>query len=59
MESGHVVVDALRRIELADITGDLARRSGFEGVVDLLKTAQHGAGTNIYLVGFHYVEDAA
>jgi hypothetical protein len=49
-----VVVDAIRPIELADVTGELARRSGFEGVIDLLKVARHGAGTRIYLIDFHY-----
>ncbi len=57
MEQGHVVVDSILPITLADITGDLARRSGFDGVVDLLKVARHGSGMNIYLVGFHYVEN--
>lgn len=37
------------------MTGDLARRSGFMGVVDLLKVAKHGSGTNVYLIEFHYV----
>lgn len=41
---GAVEVTALRQIELSDITPQLARNSGFEGVVDLLKTAKHGAG---------------
>jgi hypothetical protein len=59
MEGGHVVVDSIKHIELPDITGELARRSGFEGVVDLLKTAKHGAGTHVYLVTFHFVDDAA
>lgn len=58
LEPGQVVVDSIARIELTDITGELARRSGFEGVVDLLKTAQHGSGANIYLVSFHYVDAA-
>ena len=58
MERGYVIVDSIARIELTDITGDLARRSGFDGVVDLLKTAQHGKGANVYLVSFHYVDDA-
>jgi len=53
---GHVEVVSIRRIELSDITGDLARRSGFEGVVDLLKVAKHGAGENVYLVEFEYAE---
>src|SRR3954466_14409848 len=39
MEEGHIVVDAIRPIGLGDITGELARRSGFAGVVDLLKMA--------------------
>jgi len=55
MEDGHIVVESIRQIALADITGELARRSGFKGVVDLLKVAKHGAGTNVYLVDFHYV----
>jgi hypothetical protein len=55
MEGGHIVVDSIRPISIRDITGDLARRSGFEGVVDLLKVAKHGSGRNVYLVEFHYV----
>ena len=33
----------------------LARESGFHGVLDLLKVAKHGKGEKIYLVRFHYV----
>jgi hypothetical protein len=55
MEEGHIVVDAIRQISLGDVTGELARRSGFAGVVDLLKVAKHGSGTNVYLVDFRYV----
>ncbi|MEZ5558619.1 MAG: hypothetical protein R3E86_08780 [Pseudomonadales bacterium] len=51
---GHVVVDRLSRIEFADITPRLARESGFAGVADLLKTARHGSGEQVYLVEFHY-----
>ena len=39
---------------MADITAELARRSGFLGVVDLLKVAKHGSGENVYLVEFKY-----
>jgi hypothetical protein len=53
--SGHVVVDSIMPIGLGDVTGDMARRSGFDGIVDLLKTARHGAGTNVYFITFHYV----
>ena len=56
MEVGWVVVEAVTPIDLADVTGDLARRSGFAGVVDLLKIARHGAGQNVYLVTFRYEE---
>jgi len=51
---GAIEVTDLREISLQDVTGDLARRSGFEGVVDLLKTARHGPGERVYLVTFEY-----
>ena len=55
MEDGHIVIESIRQIDIADITGELARRSGFKGVIDLLKTAKHGSGTNVYLIDFDYV----
>jgi hypothetical protein len=51
---GEIEVDSIRRIELSDITPALAKKSGFEGVVDLLKIAKHGRGEKVYLVEFHY-----
>ena len=51
---GHVVVTRLQEISLADVTPALARRSGFAGVVDLLKIAKHGAGRRVFLVEFRY-----
>lgn len=51
---GEVEVTRLREIEIADITPDLARRSGFEGVVDLLKVAKHGSGQRVFLIDFEY-----
>ncbi|MGC9947406.1 MAG: hypothetical protein ABSF64_13640 [Bryobacteraceae bacterium] len=48
-------MDSIKPIGLPDITGELARESGFLGVVDLLKVAKHGKGENIYLVRFHYI----
>ncbi|HUA17915.1 MAG TPA: hypothetical protein VMB25_04160 [Bryobacteraceae bacterium] len=59
MEEGEIVVDSIEPIGLPDITGQLARESGFLGVLDLLKVAKHGRGTNIYLVRFHYVPPRA
>ena len=41
---------------MADISAEMARRSGFDGIVDLLKVARHGAGNHIYWIRFHYVE---
>lgn len=55
MEEGAIEVDSILPIGLEDITPELARRSGFKGVVDLLKIAKHGQGSNVYLVEFHYV----
>jgi len=55
MEEGEIEVDSIDLIALQDITPMLARESGFLGVVDLLKVAKHGKGSNIYLVRFHYV----
>jgi len=54
---GVVEVTAFHQIGLSDITPQLARRSGFAGVVDLLKTAKHGSGENVYLVEFEYRSD--
>jgi hypothetical protein len=55
MEEGTIEVDSIEPIGLPDITPELARESGFLGVVDLLKVAKHGRGENIYLIRFHYV----
>ena len=52
---GQIEIDSIIAIDLADITPKLARESGFDGVVDLLKTAKHGRGQSVYLVRFHYV----
>jgi hypothetical protein len=59
MEEGEIEVDSIRPIGLPDITPELARASGFLGIVDLLKVANHGKGRNIYLIRFHYVPPAA
>lgn len=55
MEEGHILVESIREIAIGDVTGDLARRSGFLGLVDLLKTARHGGGEKVYLVEFEYI----
>ncbi len=48
MDDGHIVVDSIDPISIADITFDLARESGFESVDDLLGIAKHGRGDNVY-----------
>ena len=59
MEEGEVQVDSIEPIGFPDITPELARESGFLGVLDLLKVAKHGQGENIYLIRFHYVRPRA
>jgi hypothetical protein len=54
MEEGEIEIDSIEPIGLPDITPELARESGFLGVLDLLKVAKHGSGEKIYLVRFHY-----
>ena len=51
---GRIRVTSIKEIGLSDITPTMARESGFEGVVDLLKTAKHGRGEKVYLVEFEY-----
>ena len=53
---GAIHVTSVREIILDDITPELARRSGFDDVPDLLSVARHGAGQNVYLVEFEYRE---
>jgi hypothetical protein len=55
MEDGEIEVDSIEPIGFPDITPELARESGFLGVLDLLKTAKHGRGEKIYLIRFHYL----
>ena len=55
MEEGEIEIDSIEPIGMPDITPQLARESGFLGVLDLLKVAQHGKGQNIYLIRFRYI----
>ena len=59
MDEGHIVVDSIVSIRLADVTHDLARESGFSSVKDLLATAKHGAGNKVYLIRFRYLRPGA
>jgi hypothetical protein len=55
MDEGEIEVDSILPIGFDDITPELARASGFKGLVDLLNVAKHGRGENVYLIGFHYL----
>lgn len=55
MEEGEIEIDSIEPIAFQEITPQLARESGFLGLIDLLKVAKHGKGENIYLVRFHYL----
>jgi hypothetical protein len=59
MDEGHIVVDSIAPMTVADVTYDLARESGFESVEDLLRIARHGRGDNVYLIRFHYLPAGA
>ena len=55
MDGGQIEIDSIEPIGFPDITPALARESGFLGVIDLLKVAQHGKGDRIFLIRFHHV----
>ena len=55
MEDGEIEIESVTPIGFPDITPELARESGFLGVLDLLKVAKHGKGNNIDLIRFHYI----
>lgn len=59
MEEGAIHIDSIDTIGFPDITPQLARESGFLGVLDLLKIAKHGKGERIYLIHFHYLRPRA
>lgn len=55
---GHVEVTRLCEIDLADVTSDLARKSGFADLDDLMAVARHGRGERVFLVEFRYLPTA-
>jgi ribosomal protein L20A (L18A) len=54
LEEGHIEVRSIREITWEDLTDRLARDTGFENLIDLVKTAKHGAGQHVYYVRFRY-----
>lgn len=59
MDDGQIVVDSIVPMSITNITHDLARESGFDSVEDLLQTAKHGSGDQVYLIRFHYLPPGA
>ncbi len=51
---GEILVTKVFEVSLADITPELARASGFAGLVDLLKVARHGPGRRVFVIEFRY-----
>jgi hypothetical protein len=58
LDEGHIEVTSIREISWEDLSDKLARDTGFENLVDMIKTAKHGAGQHIYFVRFRYVTGA-
>jgi len=56
MDEGHIEIESITPIGLPDITHQMAVESGFLGILDLLKVAKHGPGSNVYLIRFHYIK---
>jgi hypothetical protein len=54
LEEGSVVVTSIHEIEFGDISESMAKESGFNNVLDLMKTAKHGDGHIIYFIKFRY-----
>ena len=53
---GEIHVTSVREIERDKVTPELALRSGFDSVDDLLSVAKHGSGDNVYVVEFEFHE---
>ncbi len=52
LAGGYIEVTRLQEIDLEDVDDDLAQRSGFTGLDDLMATARHGRGECVFLVDF-------
>jgi hypothetical protein len=59
LDEGHIEVISIRQIVWEDLTDKLARDTGFKNLVDMLKTAKHGSGQNVYHVRFQYAAGPA
>jgi hypothetical protein len=52
LPSGQIEVTAVRGVDRSELTTQLARRSGFDSIEDLLVVAQHGSGRLVFVVDF-------
>jgi hypothetical protein len=59
MENCVIQVDSIQPPGFPDIAPELARESGFLGVLDLLKVVKHGRSENFYLIRFRHVRPRA
>jgi hypothetical protein len=54
LDEGHIEVTSIREISWEDLSDKLARDTGFENLLDMMRTAKHGTGQHIYYVRFRY-----
>jgi hypothetical protein len=59
LEGGHIEVTGIREISWEDLSDKLARESGFSNLIDLMRTAKHGAGRHVYFIKFRYRDMSA
>jgi hypothetical protein len=55
MGEGQREIESILLIGLPDISPELARESGFDAVIDLLKVTKHGRGDSVYPIRFRSV----
>jgi ribosomal protein L20A (L18A) len=59
LEDGQIEVSSIREISWEDLTDQLARDTGFNNLIDMMKTAKHGSGQHIYYIRFRFVPGPA
>lgn len=59
LDEGNIMVTSIQEISWEDLSDKLARDTGFKNLIDLMKTAKHGAGRRIYYVRFRYRDRSA
>jgi hypothetical protein len=59
LDEGQIKVSSIRQIFWEDLTDRVARDTGFKNLIDMMKTAKHGSGRNLYYIRFQYVPGPA